>query len=58
LHEACPSFLGVADLMAEVGHEGGSFLEGDNPGYWGEYAPGAMGSQEERLSGSRKNIFA
>ena len=60
LHQARPSFLGVADLMAEVGHEGGSFLEGDNPGYWGEYAPGAMGSQEERLRGrgSRKNIFA
>jgi hypothetical protein len=60
LHEACPSFLSVADLMTEVGHVGGSFqVRGRSRGYGGEYAPVTGGSQEERRrrKGRGKNIF-
>ena len=44
LHQARPSFLGVADLMAEVGHAGGSFLErGQSRGIGGTMRPQRWG---------------
>jgi len=49
LHEARPSFLGIADLMAEVRHVGGSFpVRGQSQVIGANMRPGRSGVKRKR----------